>query len=403
MNKKWRSTFILAILMMALISCVCSMTLLKSNLENALAKHEFESIYLDTSIDYIIPSPTTQQIAEIESNEANGIKAITPYYESKMDVSCNGKSVKSSVILLPDVSKLGYTPYSAARIISNKEKLGGGDAVIDKAYSEKSGIKIGDVVSVSIAEENYTYTVKAIAETNTYYQDGTILLVLTGNQASLFEENGLKYSAAYVSASDRSKCEQYLYTEYKPLGRMKDRSEFDSEETYQQHVLNFNDADWTKEITDCSKNYETTSVKYTNVEAGSYINIAIISVIAFVMMLVFNIIALKRDENMKFMRNFIIKKSGTKQEIKAFYKKGIRATGFSYIVVSIVVYALLVYMMKVQPLNMQILGVIIPTSLVCIAGLFLAGHVDSFVEKNYTIKKKPNQGEQEALKDENLH
>lgn len=62
----------------------------------------------------------------------------------------------------------------------------------------------------------------------------------------------LLYSGAYISASDRSQCEYYLRTEYKPLGRLKDRSEFDTEEAYLRHYENFMSASYSNELTDFS-------------------------------------------------------------------------------------------------------------------------------------------------------
>ena len=49
------------------------------------------------------------------------------------------------------------------------------------------------------------------------------------------------------------------------------------EDVYNQHLQNFNDADWSKEITNCQENYKVLSVKYENVQTGIWTNIIIMA------------------------------------------------------------------------------------------------------------------------------
>ena len=203
MKKKRNQCYLLlGTIIMLLVACLCSFVFVKGNLEQASKKNSFESIYVNTTIDYIVPGPSNSQIDELESTEGNGIKAVTPYYETTTAIDINGRSVNGTSILFPFTEKMNYTPYGSARITNGATELKGGDAVVDQAYLDKAGCGIGDTVSISIGDREYTFKITSVAETNTYYNNGTIALILTEDVAHQFEEEGIKYSAAYISADD---------------------------------------------------------------------------------------------------------------------------------------------------------------------------------------------------------
>ena len=237
MKKKYKQCYLLlGTIIMLSLSCLCSFVFVKGNLEQAARKSGFESTYGNSNIDFIVPGPSYLQIDEIENTEGNGIKTVTPYYETSTAIDINGKSVNGSTILFPFAEKMKYTLYGPARITSGVTDVSGGDAIVDQAYLDKVGCTVGDNVSIRIAEQEFIFKITSVAETNTYYNDGTIALILTEYEARQLDDAGIKYSAAYISADDISACESYLYSEYKPLSRLKSRSEFDSEDVYNRHL-----------------------------------------------------------------------------------------------------------------------------------------------------------------------
>ena len=385
-KKRNQCYFLLGTIIMLLVSCLCSFIFIKGNLEQAAQKNSFESVYVNTSIDFIVPGPSNSQIEELENTIGNGIKAITPYYETTTTIDINGSSINGTTILFPFAGKMEYTPYGPARITSGATELKGGDAIVDQTYIEKNGCSINDKVSISIAGQDYTFQITSIAETNTYYTSGTIALILTEVEARQLEEAGIRYSAAYVSADDMSACESYLYSEYKPLSRLKDRSEFDSEDVYNQHLQDFNEADWTKEITNCQENYKILSVKYENVQTGIWTNIVIMAIIVAVAIIVFNALLLTNSGIKSFMKAFLVKKSGTKESIKAFYKSGITANVIVFCIACIGLYAFLANQARVPLLNLQAMNCILPVLTAIITSVIMIGVSGSYVEKHYKVK-----------------
>ena len=211
-------------------------------------------------------------------------------------------------------------------------------------------------------------------------------MILTEDVAHQFEEAGIKYSAAYISADDAAACEAYLYSEYKPLSRLKDRSEFDSEDVYNQHLQNFNDADWSKEITNCQENYKVLSVKYENVQTGIWTNIIIMAIIVGLVIIVFNAVLLTNSDMKSFMKAFLVKKSGTKEAVKAFYKSGITANAVVFCVACASLYVLLATRAHISLLDLQALNCIVPMLTAIIVSAIMIGVSGRYVEKHYKVK-----------------
>lgn len=392
MKKKWVKYYLLlGILLMVVLSALCSFTFVRGNVKQAQDKKTFESIYTDTSIDFIVPSPSYTQVGELEKDSNSGISAMVPFFETTSSTRINGNGIKGTTIIFPDEDKIEYSPYGSRRIVSGENSLKAGDAAIDRVFVDKNNVGIGDEVTLSIAGYDYSFVIRAITESNTYYNDGTIAVILSGEQVTQLQNAGIKYSAAYVSASDYDKCKTYLYNDYKPLGRLKDEAEFDSRDAYDQHVQNFNAANWTKEITNCKDNYNSLSVKYDNVEMGIYRNMIIAAIIVFMVIIVYNAILMKSEELKVFFQNYLVKKSGTKAEIKSFYKNGI-------------VFCMVVFIMATAGLYYYVatgLGVKLISSCAFTSGIIIISEIiasllmllitSGYVEKHYSLKKENGQ------------
>ncbi len=294
MTKKWIKYYLfIGTFIMLILVLTGSFLFVKDNISQAEQKRTFESIYVDTTIDFIVPSPSIKQANELENDENTGIEVFAPYYETSSGVSINGSVAnKGAILLFPYAEKLQYTPYNSKRVLQGSDNYSSGDAIIDNKYMKLNNCNIGDEVSFTFANSTFDFTIRSISEENTFYKDGTIVLILSSEQNAQLNDNGISYSSAYVKASDYSKCKNYLNNEYKPIGRVKDPSSFENEATYNQHLDNFNNADWSKEITNLSDNYDTLKIKYDNVDSGIKQNNIINAVIVAVVILIMNILFL---------------------------------------------------------------------------------------------------------------
>lgn len=128
MTKKWIKyyLFIGAFIMLILV-LAGSFLFVKDNISQAEQKRTFESIYVDTTIDFIVPSPSIQQANELESDANTGIEVFTPYYETSSGVSINGSVVnKGAILLFPSAEKLEYSPYTSKRVLQGSDSYSSG-------------------------------------------------------------------------------------------------------------------------------------------------------------------------------------------------------------------------------------------------------------------------------------
>ena len=138
MKKKRNQCYLLlGTIIMLLVAYLCSLLFVKGNLEQTARKSSFESIYANTTIDYIVPGPSYSQVDELENTSGNGINTVTPYYETTTSVEIGGRSINGTSILFPIAEKMQYTPYGAARITSGATETKGGDAVADQGASHR--------------------------------------------------------------------------------------------------------------------------------------------------------------------------------------------------------------------------------------------------------------------------
>ena len=92
-----------------------------------------------------------------------------------------------------------------------------------------------------------------------------------------------------------------------------------------------------------------------------------------------------------FMKAFLVKKSGTKEAVKAFYKSGITANAVVFCIASAALYVFLATQTHISLLDFQVLNYIVPMLTAVIVSGIMAGVSRGYVEKHYkvrVIKKK---------------
>lgn len=397
MIKKWIKYYLLlGTIIMLILAFAGSYFFIDENVNQAEQKRTFDSIYTDTAIDFVVPSPTQQQVQELDHSSANGIEAISPYYATKSNLIINGNGVsKGTAIVIPDNSELEYTPYVPDRILKGDTAFGSGDAIVDNMFSALNKCGIGDKVSISLSGNTFEFSIVSIAEDNTLFKDGTVALVLSTEQNELLISGGLSYSAAYIKASDYTKCKDYLYNDYKPMGKLKDQSSFDDLDAFSLHLENFNSADWSQEITNLRDNYDTLKIKYENVESGVLFNNIVFVIIVAAVIVIINLYFATNKSIKQFMRTYLIKKNGTKSKIAGFYKKGIL---FNLVVFAASVFALYYYMIQASTLTVKntLVNYVYPVGAALASSILMMIITQIIVSASYSMKKNEHEDIKES-------
>ena len=370
MKKNWAFLYLLASsITFVLIGALCSFGFYGNSVSSAVEKRNFESIYVNTDFDFVAPSPSFDQVEEVESGE-NGVSKMTPYYSFTTSIGVNGKSVTGNVVLLDDVSKVNFTPYCERRVITGSIPNQGTFAVVDESYAKKNGCNVGDKMHLEINSKSFDFVVTAVSEANTFY-DGSVALIIDRGASEDINRNNFKYSAAYVKANNYDLCKTFLEKDYKPLGRLRDRSDFDSDEAYNTHVNNFNSADWSKEITDMRANYNALSIKYENVDSKIVTNTLLASGIVLIGTIGFNLLAINLPFEKKRFKELITKKGGSVSDIVSYNLKG-NLYSFAVSAVSLSLFSVIVLLMNgtLNKVGLVLLPTLLPLALLVVGLIF---------------------------------
>ena len=213
-------------------------------------EYNSQSIYKNSEIDFIAPEPSFDQVSDLPGT--NGIERVFPFFLTKTEVKVNGTSRTTTLLLSDQFQNIDITMYSPSRLIEKADGEYENALLADWQFCYDTGSKIGDLVSINIGNQTKEYTIAAIYETNSIYNGGAVMAEISNEQkdsiANQSSNNG--YSGMYVTAEDYSVCRSFLTTEYRPLGRLKDRSEFSDDDQYKVHYDAIMNSGYANEITD---------------------------------------------------------------------------------------------------------------------------------------------------------
>ncbi len=210
------------------------------------------SLYENEKLNFDIPSPSYDQVSLLENETF--IESVFPYFYTKVNLYVDGKAHQTNLFFSDAFDKLDQTMYCKSRLIETAKQDFSNPILVDYKFVQDTGVKIGSTVSVSFGTDKIDFQVYAIYETNIYYDGGAVMAKWEGSQkeAIMALSPRLVYSGAYVQAADHQQCKNYFEKEYKPYGRLKDRSDFDTQEAYDIHYNAFMSANYANEITDFS-------------------------------------------------------------------------------------------------------------------------------------------------------
>ena len=233
------------IVSIALSLVMCFAFVFSSN--NALKNNYLEnSIYINSEIDFQIPNPSKEQIVEINNKEF--VENTFSYYLTKTNVS-GKKSSKVNVIMSDDMEKLSITMFNESTLVDSVSIVDN-YACMDEVAASKLNVKCGDEMCVFISSKNIKFVVCAIYEENQLFSEGSVIVEFSGEIKSTYESviSSNSYSGAFINASNEADCDNYLKS-YIPLGRLKDRTEFDSDDAYNTYNNAILSGNYSNEIT----------------------------------------------------------------------------------------------------------------------------------------------------------
>lgn len=258
-----------------------------------------------SQVDFDVPSPSFEQVPQLI--DFDHIDYVSPYYFLNRNLQINSQSFNDiGVVFFNNFDSLNNTMYNENRIISNYPAEVENPILIDYRFSKYAGIKLGDYIHITFGDTFIPFQVKTIYQDNIYYQNPILVGQWNGLHKSLIETQigkALKYSGAYITSNNPSLTKAYLSTSYKPFGRLRDASEFTSQNAYQIHYDAFFSSTYSNEITDFEL-LRATSFENANdfkLEGNSLFITA--SILMFIINLVINFSLTLRKTELRYFKH----------------------------------------------------------------------------------------------------
>ena len=305
-----RHRLLFTIALSVLLSVLVSLLFVFPHIEQKASQYNAQSIYRNTDIDFIVPEPSVDQAEKLPGT--NGVKAVFPFYLTTTPVEANGKSRDTTIIIAEESQNTDITMYNTKRLIQSSEALIDHPIYVDWQFLHDTNSHLGDSISFNIGDDRFDCSIAAVYETNSIYDGGAVLVQLPHSQIEKIRQRSVNngYSAMYVLANDYDACQSYLTTDYRPLGRLKNRDQFKDDEAYQIHYEAIVSSDYSNEITDFRVRKNSLN------DATSIIRICLSVMLTILFLIGFNWIMAQRGcEYVYFTRHCIPKG----QDIKPYY------------------------------------------------------------------------------------
>lgn len=190
-----------------------------------------ENYYDKIGVDFIIPSPWYSQIKEIQ--EMSFINSITPYFLHKKKISSAEKTIEINLISVENGADLTFTAYSE-KVLIKGSKLTSNGIILDERASVALNANVGDKVTIGFGTKKISFDVSGIVENNRFSTKPSACIYLTKTILDIYkkENSNLAYAHAFVSSNSVSEAEEYFSTEYRAIGKVGERSWYDSDSEY---------------------------------------------------------------------------------------------------------------------------------------------------------------------------
>lgn len=162
-----------------------------------------QSSYKLTSFDYMITSPSREQVEELKASSA--VSAVFPCYN--FTVKINGYELP--VLMSESLDGYGITFFNEATRISGKASAEG--IMLDETAAKELNVKVGDTVSFNMGGRLFTLPVSGIYMASTYtgLSDGVGLCVFTPEMKACYTKE-MTYKLAFIEADGIAECEALL-------------------------------------------------------------------------------------------------------------------------------------------------------------------------------------------------
>lgn len=191
--------------------------------ETDIAVNNATSTFTKSTFDYIIDSPSNDQISQFKAN-TEAVSALFPVYNYEVEMKAASKYTLNFLVT-EDMTDYDITFFNPKRIEKGAYDEGG--LMLDTTAAEKIGAKLGDEVSFTFNITSFKLKVTAIYSAVSYQtmKNGIAMAKFTPAMAAAFSTPAPCYQLAFIAAADKAKCTTML-NNYIPMGKLMSAEEY---------------------------------------------------------------------------------------------------------------------------------------------------------------------------------
>lgn len=339
MNYYIKNRLLYSLIFVVLISSLISIVFIRSSVNNHIEALESISDYKNRVIDFDVPRPSAQQIEQLEA--LGHIDAAIPYYFSQIALlHGNNEEVSVDIIMFESLTDMEQSMFNSTRFLDKSDLADSRSIFLDYKTAAELGYKAGDDVSISFLGQTINLKVGGILETTNYYSKPIVVGLYLEPFSTIVNDvrgSSIGYTGAFIVSNTTFTTISYLQQDYRPLGLLRSRDEFSSEESYQIHLNAILGSNYSSEITVFDDLQNRDVLESQRLSSSSILSSVLGGVVLFFSLLVFHFLMVNRESESSFFKSQLL--SG--KDIHPYYR--IAAFGEAVVTFLVIFFSTLFY------------------------------------------------------------
>ena len=298
---------VVSIIMAFVIGILISLNLIMGSVDEAEKFNIRANSYYSVDYDFKLNSPSYNEIKEIK--KLDSVDKVFYYYELNAYLKSNDNDIYVNADFSTSVDFYA-SDFNDKRVIEMSKIKYNNYIYIENTVKDKLGINLNDELNLTFnGKDFFTFIVQGI------YLDSNNMInpkvyFHYSNDVKDFVKSTITTSLVYKEALIKAEYQQYTkclndLTHFGPEGLMKNKSDFNSEDEYNNYVQEFRENDYSNSIVKISDFLNSSNIeyaRYNNVLLRTFIFLAII-IIVFFLILYVNVIIEKKFNDKKVNYN----------------------------------------------------------------------------------------------------
>lgn len=295
--------------MICAVSGAVAGVFLNTNVNNVSSYEDKNEFYSKKGFDLIVKGPSASQIEDFKVRD--DVSKCTPYLEIELTAKTKTSTFQPTLLVFDDFGDLKNTENTETRLIKKKE-VASNPIAIDYKFAQNNHFDLNDMITLYVDGSPKDCFVAKIFKTDYIYTKGIVITTFDVVPTTL-------RSGVYLSSNNVASLKGDLKT-YKPLGTLLEKTEYQTDEQYEEYLDAFYKRDYsTTHVLDYKdeeeSNREVALPRANSSNIGALVASIIFGILAFLTSFVGFIIFAKNNKDYIYK---YIHDNGSKNLIKGY-------------------------------------------------------------------------------------